>query len=223
MNLDIDLQPYMVILIRKRSAKKSKKTLLSKIRETKMFIVLAIVVALVAIIGIYMYISPTTTNTDNNGENDTGEDFTFTLLDGTKKHLSDYRGKVVILDMWATWCTPCQFQMIELKKAYDNYSRDELEILSIDIDTSETSQQIQSFIEEFKNQLDIELDWIFGMDDGSIWEKYMISGGIPTLCIFDQDGKTHFTKEGIAVFSEIPAGWPEDTTTLAPRIDELIK
>lgn len=161
----------------------------------------------------------------DSAERNGGEDFEFTLLDGTIKHLSDYRGKVVILDMWATWCTPCQFQMIELKKAYDNdnYSRDELEILSIDIDTSETSQQIQSFIEEFKNQLDIELDWIFGMDDGSIWEKYMISGGIPTLYIFDQDGKIHFTKEGIAVFSEIPAGWPEDTATLAPRIDELIK
>ena len=159
-----------------------------------------------------------TDSDDNNG----GEDFEFTLLDGSIKHLSDYSGKVVILDMWATWCDPCQFQMTELKKAYDNYSRDELEILSIDIDTRETSQQIQSFIEEFKNQLDIELDWILGMDDGSIWEKYMINGGIPTLCIFDQEGKLQFSDEGVAVFSEIPQGWPGDTVILKPKIDELL-
>lgn len=152
-----------------------------------------------------------------------GEDFVFTLLDGTERHLSDYRGKVVILDMWATWCTPCQLQMIELKKVYENYSRNDLEILSIDIEQSESASLIQSFIEEFKNQLGIELNWIFGMDNGSIWRKYMTGqGAIPTLYIFDQKGNVTFTHEGVSVFSEIPPGWPDDIVKLKPKIDELL-
>ena len=156
---------------------------------------------------------------NNNG---TGNDFEFTKLDGSKGHLSDYRGKIVILDLWATWCGPCQTQMTELKKIYENYSRNDLEILSIDIETSETSQQVQDFIEWFKNQYDIELDWIFGMDDGSIWQEYIINGYIPTLYIFDQDGKIKFRDEGVAVYLEIPQGWPTDTTILGPKIDALL-
>ena len=124
--------------------------------------------------------------------------------------------------MWATWCNPCVYQMIELNKIYENYSRENLEILSINIDQREDSLEIQSFIEEFKNYLGIELTWIIGMDNGSIWEEYMINGGIPTLCIFDRKGTLQFHHEGIAVYSEIPAGMPEETTILAPILNELL-
>jgi thiol-disulfide isomerase/thioredoxin len=136
---------------------------------------------------------------------DKGEDFRFTTIYGERSHLSDYRGKVVILDMWATWCGPCQFQMTELKKIYDTYNRTDLEIISLDIDLDETAQQVQNFLAWFKTSIGIELNWIFGMDDGSVWDTYMLErGGIPTLCIFDKQGILQFSHEGIAVFSEIP-------------------
>ena len=158
----------------------------------------------------------------NTSENDDAEDFAFTLLDGSEKYLSDYRGKVVILDMWATWCEPCMYVMPELKKIYENYSRADLEILSIDIDPRENNQLIQSYRDWFAEELGIELDWIFGMDDGSISEKYLNEGAIPTVAIFDQKGRLHFRKPGICVYDEIPPGYSADATMLAPEINKLI-
>ena len=151
-----------------------------------------------------------------------GDNFVFSTLDGGTKQLVDYRGKIVILDLWATWCSPCQYQMTELKKIYENYSRDDLEIISVNIDSREDAQLIQSFRSFFYQTYGIELDWIFGMDDGSISEKYMKEGAIPTLCIFDKQGRLSFREAGICVYLEIPSNFPENTTVLAPIINQLI-
>lgn len=151
-----------------------------------------------------------------------GDDFSFTTLTGETKHLRDYRGTVVILDMWATWCSPCQLQMLELRKIYENYSRNDVEILSIDIDQRETVSQIQDFLSIFKDY-EYELTWTFGIDDGTIWETYKVgNGGIPALCIFNREGVLSYSHEGLAVYNEISPGYPEDLTRLAPVLDTLI-
>jgi len=149
------------------------------------------------------------------------EEFSFTALDGSTKNLSDYRGKVVVLDMWAAWCNPCQYQMLELLKAYDFYHHDYLEIISVNTDKNEDAALIQSFIDEYAKQ-GYDLSWVFGRDDGSISEKYMKEGALPTIGIFDQEGRLHFRKAGLCFFSEIPEGAPADSTLLAPIIDELL-
>lgn len=158
----------------------------------------------------------------NGSEEDDLHEFVFITLDGSEIHLSDYRGKVVILDMWATWCGPCQVVMPELKKIYDTYSRDELVILSVDIDTSESNTLIKSFIEWFDENYNIELNWVFGKDDGSISEKYLKDGAIPTLAIFDQSGQLYYNEAGIHGFTEVPYGYPETIPLLAPILEELI-
>ncbi|KYK23139.1 hypothetical protein AYK21_03090 [Thermoplasmatales archaeon SG8-52-2] len=151
-----------------------------------------------------------------------GEEFVFTNLDGAQVSLSSYRGKVVILDMWATWCGPCHAVMPELEKIYNDYSRDQLEIMSVDIDPRESVAVIEDFIDSFENQNNIELSWIFGRDDGSISEKYMNESAIPTLAVFDQQGRLHYRKAGVHVYNEIPEGFPENTPKLAPILNELI-
>ncbi len=151
---------------------------------------------------------------------DSGEDFAFYSMDGTIKHLKDYRGKVVILDLWATWCNPCRYQMLELRKAYQNYSRDKLEILSINIDPREDLQTIQNFINQYA-QYGYTLDWVFGNEKDSL-DKYMTTGAIPTLCIFDQHGNLYFAHTGLIFFSDIPENWSGDKITLKQKIDELI-
>jgi thiol-disulfide isomerase/thioredoxin len=155
-------------------------------------------------------------------ESDGGDEFVFTNLDSAHVRLSGYRNKVVILDLWATWCGPCHAVMPELEKIYNDYTRNELEIMSVNIDNTENVEIIEDFIDEFETQYNIELNWIFGRDDGSISEKYMKEGAIPTLAVFDQRGKLHYRKAGVHVYNEIPEGFPENTPMLAPILDELI-
>jgi peroxiredoxin len=150
-------------------------------------------------------------------ENDTvdeGEDFSFILLNGAIKRLSDYRGNVVVLDLMRVInCDSCLYEFLQLKKISENYSGVEVVIISIDIEPYENAQDVQNVIDAFKQQLSMELDWIFGMDNGSIWDKYHMStpGGVPTLYIFDKNGKIYYSKEGYEPYS-----------LLASKIDELL-
>jgi thiol-disulfide isomerase/thioredoxin len=154
-----------------------------------------------------------------------GDDFGFRTLNGSVVQLHDYRGKVIILDMWATWCQPCLFQLIELKKAYDYYSRDDLEIFSVNIDSRENNTVVSSFLTDFSRYYQYDLQWIFGQDDaeGTIWSRYSIGGGIPTLCVFDRNGHLQFSHEGVILFNEIPQGYPQDMKLLQPIIEDYLQ
>lgn len=125
-----------------------------------------------------------------------GNDFTFFSIDGKENNLSDYSGKIVILDMWAIWCGPCKTQIIELDKVYENIDRNNVEIISLDIDTRETSEMIQNYIENLRKE-GYKIEWIFGLDNGEIWENYKINGYIPTIYIFDQNGNEYYKHEGV--------------------------
>ncbi len=157
------------------------------------------------------------------GNSEVGEEFGFIALDGSIHHLSDYRGKVVLLDLWATWCNPCKYQMLELKKIYEHYNRSEVGIISINVDPDEGLSEIKDYLNMAKGY-GYDFNWVFGDDqDGSIWKKYQIGGGIPTICIFDKEGNLKFSHEGVCVFKDIPSGWPSDIVRLAPIIDELLR
>jgi thiol-disulfide isomerase/thioredoxin len=202
-----------------KSRGKSTKNKFFRIGNIKIFIILLFIIIIIVIGSIYSSTLIDKTSDVNNSEIDEGEDFSFIGIDGSNMRLSDYRGKIVILDMWATWCQPCQYQMIELEKVYKNHSRNDLEILSIDIDSRETAQQIEQFIDQF-SQFGYELNWIFGLEDTSL-DEYMPSGSIPTLCIFDQKGNLYYSHKGFIPYHEIPLGFPENSVTLSQKINEL--
>jgi len=158
--------------------------------------------------------------TSNNEDNNEGENFSFTLLDETTKQLSDYRGKIIVLDLWATWCTPCQYQMLELQKAYEHYTTDQLEILSINTDARESISTIQTFLNQFA-EYGYYFEWTFAneLDDLS---KYNPAESIPRLILFDETGTIYWEHNGLVFFSEFPEEWTGENILLKEKIDELI-
>jgi peroxiredoxin len=106
--------------------------------------------------------------------------FELESLDGEVVRLSNFRGKIVLLDFWATWCGPCKVQMKNLKKLKSLVNEDEVVIISIDVGES------KSIVQEFISKE--EVDWLVLLDPkGSTAKSYRIRA-IPTLFIIDKEG-----------------------------------
>ena len=109
-------------------------------------------------------------------------DFSTTDIDGNPISLKDYRGKVVLLDFWATWCGPCIAEMPNVKKIYDTYKDIGFVVIGISLDND--ASEVCDFLKE------CELPWrqIFDGQDGHLKKLFQIRG-IPSLWLIDREGK----------------------------------
>jgi len=107
-------------------------------------------------------------------------DFTLKTLDGKKISLSDLKGKVVLVNFWATWCPPCREEMPLFERVYRKYKDKGFEILAISTDSS--VDPIKKFVKEFKVSFPVLLD------DGKVSNLYSIQG-LPTSFLIDREGK----------------------------------
>jgi len=107
-------------------------------------------------------------------------DFMLTSLNKNKIKLSDYKGKVIILDFWATWCPPCKAEIPHFIDLYDKYNKQGLEIIGIA--TSDEKYKVDSFIKNFK------INYPVAMADEKIANDYGGIRGLPTTFIIDKDG-----------------------------------
>lgn len=139
---------------------------------------------------------------DDNANDEEGIDFTFALLNGITKSISDYRGKIVLIDFMGANCQPCQLQMLVLKDLSEEY-KDDIEVISIDvwIVLGETVNTMNQFIQLFANE-GYDLDWVFGVDDtsGTLYYKYA-NNGVPTIYLLDENGNIYYSNVGYTEYS----------------------
>lgn len=106
--------------------------------------------------------------------------FVLTGLDGQKWALRDLRGKVVLVNFWATWCPPCRKEMPDLDALYKKYKSQGFVVLAI---SDEQAPAIKAFLEKHKVSYPILLD------PGDVVHKRFDVMGIPKSYLYDRDGK----------------------------------
>lgn len=117
-------------------------------------------------------------------------DFSQAKADGTQMKLSDLRGKVVLIDFWASWCGPCRRENPNVVKLYEQYGKDGFTVLSVSLDKDKNAWL--AAIEKDK------LSWPNHVSDLKFWGNeaakiYKVTG-IPFTVLVDRDGKIINTK-----------------------------
>ncbi|MCF6237622.1 MAG: TlpA family protein disulfide reductase [Candidatus Marinimicrobia bacterium] len=106
-------------------------------------------------------------------------DFTLTDIEGNQVSLSDFKGKVIIIDFWATWCGPCKMEIPSFIKLQDDY-KDDLVILGVSLD-----QGGPKVVVPFAKKMNINYPIVYG--DGSVVQAYGGIRSIPTTFVVDRD------------------------------------
>lgn len=139
------------------------------------------------------------------------------LRTGKEIDLKSFRGKVVLVDFWATWCSPCRSELPNVKKMYEKYHKQGFEIISISLDTN--LDTCKKYIEEQK------LDW-YHIGDGKGWgaklaKKHKVPG-IPCAVLVGKDGKIlHTSARGAALEQYLKEGLKAEYTPEKVVDDEI--
>lgn len=109
-------------------------------------------------------------------------DFTLETLEGQKITLSGLKGKVVLLDFWATWCGPCKESIPHLTQLYKNYQEKGFELIGMSTDRQGDSEIVRRFVKS------MEIPYPIIMTPEEVARRYKITG-LPTTILIDRKGK----------------------------------
>jgi peroxiredoxin len=115
-------------------------------------------------------------------------DFALEDTTGRSIKLADYRGKVVLINFWATWCLPCRAEMPEFETIYRAYRERGFEVLAIDL--QETATEVQPFMAELGLSFPALLD-----RDGFVSRAYR-ARALPSSFLVDRQGTIRYLKIG---------------------------
>jgi cytochrome c-type biogenesis protein len=150
---------------------------------------------------------------DANQSKDAGQnapkapDVEFTKLDGTALKLSDLRGRVVLLNFWATWCVPCRSEMPEFNQMQKDLEARGLSVVGASVSPLDTPDVIRSF------QRDVKQEYTVVRGPEAIGNQFNNGPGLPVTHILDRQGRirqTFFGPQSRAVFE----------TAIKPLLDE---
>jgi peroxiredoxin len=123
-------------------------------------------------------------------------DFTFTDIHGKTHRLSDYRGKVVVLQFFGTYCPPCRAEMPVLQKLYEKY-KDKVMVIGLSVDyIGEKPEKLKNFVRE------MGVTYPVGPATERAWSeyagKYTGLDSIPQTFIIDKEGRVRYFEVGFA-------------------------
>jgi len=132
-------------------------------------------------------------------ERHTAPDFSLKDADGKTVRLSDYKGKVVLLDFWATWCGPCKIEIPWFMDFERKHKDQGFSVLGVSMDDDGWNA-----VKPFVNELGINYRIVIGND--STAESYGGIDALPTTFLIDREGKIAAVHVGLASKSEIENG-----------------
>lgn len=107
-------------------------------------------------------------------------DFTLPDLAGKKRRLAEFRGQVVLMNFWATWCAPCRAEMPAMERLYQELKGEGFTIVAVNF--AETAAQVAPFAEELRLHFPILLD-----QEGQVSRLYR-AFSLPTTYLLDRHG-----------------------------------
>ena len=143
-------------------------------------------------------------------ETDRKANLNFVLKDinGNDVTLSDYRGKVILLDFWATWCEPCKKQMRYLDLFYNHFKSSGVNVLTINTDSPKSMSKVKPYIRTKGFDFNVAVD-----PNSQVYKKLKIQQ-MPTTIIIDKKGNVVYRHKGYV---------PGDEVGILKAITELLE
>ncbi|PYO81061.1 MAG: thiol disulfide exchange role in cytochrome c biogenesis [Gemmatimonadetes bacterium] len=130
-------------------------------------------------------------------------DFTLKTLAGGTASLSDYTGRPVFINFWASWCKPCRGEMSDIIAAYDAHKDQHLQVLAINLTDQERMKDVREFVEAFQMPFPVRLD-----EKGQVRKRYALHG-VPTSLFIDTQGRVRLVNPGPITSETIQRGLAE--------------
>ncbi|MGB9799503.1 MAG: TlpA family protein disulfide reductase [Thermanaerothrix sp.] len=122
--------------------------------------------------------------------------FELTTFEGEVIRTTDWQGKVIVVNFWASWCKPCEQEAADLERAWQHY-REGREVLFLGVDYVDTEPEARAFIEKFG------LTYPNGPDLRTKISQMFRIQGVPETYIIDRAGRLAFVKKGPTSFNEM--------------------
>jgi cytochrome c biogenesis protein CcmG/thiol:disulfide interchange protein DsbE len=116
-------------------------------------------------------------------------EFTLTTFEGEQIRSTDLLGKVVVLNFWASWCTPCEQEAAELQKAWE-YFESNSNVVFLGVDYVDTDKEASAYLAKF------QITYPNGPDLGTKISQMFRISGVPETYIIRKDGKLAYVKIG---------------------------
>jgi thiol-disulfide isomerase/thioredoxin len=111
-------------------------------------------------------------------------------VDGKVVSSADFKGKVVVVDFWATWCPPCRTEIPGYVALQKKYGADGLVFVGISVDGDDSIPAVKAFVKQFN------INYVIVMANDTIQDQFHVNQGYPTTFIIDRDGNIRNKKVG---------------------------